>query len=217
MLAKRFGFRGVEMRPWWIEGLVWAGAEGKKGFLTRAVIVPSSFAGIHFKESTVITRKKMKAFKSLAILLLAVALPALPAVAGKIPLASCPPAVRETIRENSQGGKIDKIKRIRIEGRTLYVAEVDLPNDRELKIYIAGDGGLIKTRQEIALADAPAPVRDAARKLAAAGGRLDDVDREVADGKTSYRIEIDRRHRPDLKIVVAEDGAILSQKEDHDH
>ena len=64
------------------------------------------------------------------------------------------------------------------------------PSRREdLKLLVGSDGKLIKTREEIDLADAPTAVREAAAKLVPAGGELDDgVDREVTDGKTIYSI-----------------------------
>jgi len=138
----------------------------------------------------------------------------LTAYAGDIDLKSCPAAVQQTIQANSRDGKLDEIDVIKIEDRTLYVADVDLPGDKDLKIHVSGEGKLLKTREDVAASELPPAVAGAVDKLAAAGGRLDDVDKEVADGKTTYHVEIDRSGSADLKAVVAEDGAVLSQAEE---
>ncbi len=134
----------------------------------------------------------------------------------EIELEKCPANVQETIRANARDGKVDEVKKITIDDRTLYVAEIDLPGRRDdLKMLVGSDGKLIKTREEIDLADAPTAVREAAAKLVPAGGELDDgVDREVTDGKTIYSLEIDRHKAPDLDVLIAEDGTLINQTED---
>ena len=51
---------------------------------------------------------------------------------------------------------------------------------------------MIKTREDAALSDAPDAVQDAVKKLVPAGGKVDDVDKEIAAGKVTYHVEIDR-------------------------
>lgn len=134
--------------------------------------------------------------------------------ADEIPLTSCPPIVQETIQKNLHGGLLDEVKFISVAGRVLYVAEVDLPGDRDLKIHVGRDGRLIKTREEITLAELPAEVVSAAQKLVPVGGKIDDVDRETANDSTiTYRIEIDRPLSRELKLHFAADGTILNQRE----
>jgi hypothetical protein len=79
----------------------------------------------------------------------------------------CPANVQETIRANARGGKVDEVNAITLDDDvTLYWTEVDVPERREdLKLLVGSDGKLIKTREEIDLADAPAAVREAAGKL----------------------------------------------------
>jgi len=134
-----------------------------------------------------------------------------------IRLTSLPASVQETIQDNLRGGRVDDIDRIQIEGRTMYKVEVELQDrdDDDLKLYIAGDGALLKTREELRFNELPSAVQDAARKF---GGKVDDVEKEVSQGKISYHIEVDRDDDKsgdnDLKIVFAEDGSILSQRSD---
>lgn len=156
----------------------------------------------------------MKTMKSLMHTLVFCALVA-PAGAKDVKLADCPPAVRATIEGNKRDGRIDEVDRYLIEGKTLYVAEVDLPGDRDLKIHVGADGGLLKTREDIALAEIPAAVnRVVTDKLA--DGKVDDVDKEIAGKTVTYHVEIDRKADADLKLVLAEDGKVLSETEEID-
>ena len=106
------------------------------------------------------------------------------------------------------------MKALTIDGKTLYVAAVDLADDLDLKIHVSSTGTLIKTREDMRFADVPANVQEAAKKLVPAGGKVDEVDKEVADGKVTYEIEIVRPNAPELEVVFGSDGAIISQKED---
>lgn len=113
-------------------------------------------------------------------------------------LEESPANVQETIRANARGGKVDEVNAITIEDLTLYWAEVDVPERRAaLKLLVGNDGKLIKTREEIDLADTPTAVRQTAAKLVPDGGDLDDgAGKEVAEGKVTYSVEIDRPNRP---------------------
>ena len=134
--------------------------------------------------------------------------------ADEIALSACPALVQETIRKELKGGTLDEVKLLSIEGRSLYIAEVELTGDRDLRIHVGNDGRLLKTREEITLPEAPAAVQEAVKRLQPAGSRIDDVDREVADGKTTYRIEIDRPQARDINLHLTEDGAVISQSEE---
>jgi hypothetical protein len=136
--------------------------------------------------------------------------------AKELKLDECPANVQETIRANARGGKVDEVNAITLDDITLYWTEVDVPERREdLKLLVGSDGELIKTREEIDLADAPAAVREAARKLVPEGGELDDgVDREVSGGKAAYALQIERPNAPDVDLLIGEDGTVINQTED---
>lgn len=131
----------------------------------------------------------------------------------EIRLDECPAEVRKTITENSRDGKIDEIDVITIQGKTLYVAEVDLPRDRDLKIHVAGDGSLLKIREDISLDTAPAAVRDT---LEGYGGRIDDLEMETAGNTTTFHADIEFSGQPDLEVTVATDGRVIREVEDND-
>ena len=133
--------------------------------------------------------------------------------ADDLELDDCPAIVQETIRANARGGEVDDINLLLIEGLSLFYVKVDLPGERDLKMLVGTDGKLIKTQEQLTVAETPDVVRQAVAKLAPEG-TLDDVDREVADGKTTYLVEIDRPKGADLDLVFAEDGTLLSQAEE---
>ena len=136
--------------------------------------------------------------------------------AREIRLNDCPPAVQATIRENMREGKLDEIEAYTLQGKSLYVAEVELPEDRDLKVHVAADGALIKTREDSSLAEVPAAVQTAVEGIVTNGGKVDDVDKETTGKTVTFHVEIDRSGAPDLHAVVSLDGKILSQQEEID-
>ncbi|MES2659765.1 MAG: hypothetical protein V4689_14195 [Verrucomicrobiota bacterium] len=135
--------------------------------------------------------------------------------AAEVRLADCPAAVQATIQQNSRDGRIDEIESYSIQGKMLYVAEVELAGDRDLKIHVAADGALVKTREDFSLGETPEAVRKAVEgKLN--GGMADDVDRETVGQTATYHVEIDRKGAPDLELMIDSEGQILSEAEDTD-
>lgn len=135
------------------------------------------------------------------------------ALAEDIRLEDCPPAVQQTIQANLRDGKLDDVKVIKVEDRTLYVADVDLPNGEDVKVHINGEGKLLKTVEDLPPGSLPPAIAAAAEKIAN-GAKLDDIEKIVTDGVTTYRVEIDRKGVPDLRVIFDESGAVLSQKEE---
>ena len=135
------------------------------------------------------------------------------ASARELALPECPQPVRSTIESNARGGMVEEVDWVAISGREIYVAEVELPHDADLKIYVAADGGLIKIREDLALSEAPREIRDA---LGGFGGRVDDLDRETEGTKVTYFAEIERRGEPDLQLTLDHTGRVTRQAEDHD-
>ena len=58
-------------------------------------------------------------------------------------LHECPASVQATIEANARGGMIEEVDLIAIEGKEIYIAEVELPRDLDLKIYVSGNGSLV--------------------------------------------------------------------------
>lgn len=131
----------------------------------------------------------------------------------ELSLHECPAAVQETIEANARGGRVEEVDLIAIEGKRIYIAEVELPRDIDLKVYVNGNGALVKTREEIPLRSVPAFVRSA---VAEYGGTIDDVEKEVAGGKVTWHVEIDRKGITDIDVVLNAEGGVIRETEDHD-
>jgi hypothetical protein len=127
-------------------------------------------------------------------------------------LQECPQAVQTTVRDNARAGHIDEVDVINIEGRMIYRAEIDLPRDRDLKIYVDRDGALMMTKEEILPRELPQAVLNAAHAL----GPVEDVEKESNGQTITYHVEIDRAGQPDLDVVFLADGSISSQTEEVD-
>lgn len=132
----------------------------------------------------------------------------------EVPLSSCPAPVQAAIESHKQGGKLDEIKLINVEGRRLYVVDLDLSGKRDLKLHITADGAVVKTREDVSLTQAPVAVKTTADGLVPTGGRIDDVEKEISNGKTTYVVDIDVKNGNDIKAVIAEDGTLISQRAD---
>lgn len=150
----------------------------------------------------------------LATLMGTVFLGAAQADPNEVPLNSCPAPVQAAIASHKQGGKLDEIKLINVEGRQLYVADLDLAGKRDLKLHITADGTVVKSREDVSLAQAPVAVKAAAEKLVPTGGHIEDVEKEVSGSKTTYVVDIDVKNGTDIKAVIAEDGTVISQRAD---
>ena len=154
----------------------------------------------------------MKTIRTLTTLALTATFAA--ADAGKeLRLDACPQAVRETIIAHAREGRVEEVDLIEIEDKQIYIAEVDLARDIDLKIFVDGKGVLLKTREDVAGGDTPGFI---AGIVAKTGGALDDVEKETAGDKVTYHVGIDRTGAPDLDVVVSANGEVISQTEEAD-
>jgi uncharacterized membrane protein YkoI len=124
---------------------------------------------------------------------------------------SAPEAVRKTVLSEARDGLIDELEIHRIEGRAIYVAEVERPAD--LKIYVDESGRLIRVREEIDVRQLPQPVQAA---IDAENGKIDDLEKETADGKVTYHAEIETPGDVEVRLKISADGKVLSRHERHD-
>lgn len=138
---------------------------------------------------------------------------AVPAIQAKdIPLRECPEPVQVTVKKHARDGKIDDVKSLSVEGRRMFIAEVEFRGDKELKIYVLASGAFFKTREDIELAEAPAPVQESIQVALSEKGKLDDLVKITeGGGQVSYEAEIKRRGEKEVKVVFSPDGTVLRQ------
>lgn len=124
---------------------------------------------------------------------------------------SAPEAVCKTVLTEARDSWIDELEIHRIEGRTIYVAEVERPAD--LKIYVDESGRLIRVREEIEVRQLPQLVQAA---IDAENGKIDNLEKETADGKLTYHAEIETAGDVEVRLKISADGKVLSRHERHD-
>jgi len=144
--------------------------------------------------------------------LASIALGALSAGAGDLKLSECPPEVRATILANLGKGDIDDIHRIRIEGHTLYLVDIDLKGFRDGKLHVSGTGVLRKSVREIRKKDLPPVVLDNLASFLKGRAHIEDIEQVFAEGKTRYHVEVEHPRQPDRHLVFEADGTIASYK-----
>lgn len=119
----------------------------------------------------------------------------------------CPPAVQQTLRAESKGGRIDEIDLVPATGR--YVAEVDFGPSKEATLEVAPNGRLLRKIEDISRNQLPRPVRKTVRRLQGDTGRVDELERETSRRRVVYHLEIDHRTGADEWFLLSRKGAVL--------
>jgi hypothetical protein len=133
--------------------------------------------------------------------------------AADLTLEKCPAPVQAAIQSHAQGGTLTELKLSDRETGTIYIAEIDLGEKRDLKLHVAPDGTILKVREEIVFNQAPAPVRRMALGLLPAGCQITDVDKETVEGVTTFTIEIKLSETRKRKLIMQPDGQVLEEQE----
>lgn len=120
----------------------------------------------------------------------------------------CPAKVKATIRANTGGGIIDDLELLRIDGRIIYIADIDISGGRDRELFVLGNGNLLKIREDMAFRKLPEAVK---RTVKSFSGRVDDVDLEISGGTKTYQVELDRYGKPDLNLLLSESGEVLDK------
>jgi uncharacterized membrane protein YkoI len=143
-----------------------------------------------------------------------------------------PPAVQQTLEQQRAEGPVKQVTREIINGRTVYVVEIEKNNAPNPRIRIAENGTLVKepitivpavdgvpvTTDEygsvvapvfpkINLSDLPAAVQQTARSQAA-GREIVDIDRETWNGRPVYEIEFKERGL-NSRVYIGDDGTVV--------
>ncbi len=127
-----------------------------------------------------------------------------------------PAAVRAAILKAAGSGRVEKVRAVRRGEQTLYLADIDLVGDYDLKLQLLASGEIVRRTDELPVDAMPAPVRQTMASLAGKSGIIDEVKKVTEGGKTHFKAEIDRPGLPELDVKVAPDGTLLEQKEDKD-
>jgi hypothetical protein len=115
--------------------------------------------------------------------------------------------------KNSRDGCLNDPKVVRIQGATIYIAEVDLPGGRDMNLHFTEDGILVKSTEEISRSELPDAAKRAVESVVAENGKLDNIEKVVSGGVQIFKLEIERPGS-DLHVTVSADGRILEQIEE---
>lgn len=131
----------------------------------------------------------------------------------QVPLAKCPEAVRKTFQAEAFGEKVDLVGKQMKYGTTLYEAMVP-HKSRMYLLSIAEDGTLhekvlVIDDDEVELAECPAAVQGALKKLAQ-GGTIHDVTRSTGILRPTYEASVEIHEKVYL-VEVDEAGTLISK------
>lgn len=128
-----------------------------------------------------------------------------------------PAPVREVVlKALNAGGTLDKFRVVRRGEQTLYIADIDRAEDRDLKLSIRADGSVAKSIEDVPAGELPEAVGQALKALTGDGGHIDDVKKVTEGAVVTFKAEIDRAGKPELDVTVSAEGSVLEQKEDLD-
>ena len=149
----------------------------------------------------------------------------------RVDVSSLPSAVQKTLEQRRAEGPVKQVTRQTIDGRTVYVVEIEKNNALNPRLRIAEDGALITTPlispvgdglpvvadefgtaiapafTKIKLADLPAAVQRTAQ-AEAAGREIVDIDRETWRGQPVYEIEF-KQAGLNSKVYIDDSGALV--------
>jgi uncharacterized membrane protein YkoI len=147
-----------------------------------------------------------------ALLLLTIASTTLATQAKEVRLKDCPPGVQITVAAKLGGGRLDEIERVKKNGVTRYVVDVDGPLGRDISYHLTPAGHVVFSTEDVTLAECPTAVRTAIRKLLNKGWKIDDIDREVSGKAVRFRVDIDRPQQRDYEFLLNNRGKVLERK-----
>jgi uncharacterized membrane protein YkoI len=179
---------------------------------------------------TVVSFPTMKTRHTLFIVAAIAALPTR-AADERVSLDQLPAPVRQTLDASRLQDPVKKISRRIIDGRTVYIVEIDRNNAPNPHLRIAEDGSLLRepvtpyvstsdmpivvpettdgslASSRLQLTDVPHAVQQTARSEAK-GREIADIDHEMWNGRPVYEIEYKERGL-NSRIYVADDGIVV--------
>lgn len=138
----------------------------------------------------------------------------------EIKFADTPAAVQKALQREVGDVKIEKVDKMKKQGRTVFEADAKI-DGHNYEIIVTAEGQLLskeldedEEEVEIKFADAPAAVQKTLQREAG-GAKIDKVDKLSKEGRTLYEtdVKIDGKN---YEIVVTAEGLLLSKEVDED-
>lgn len=126
----------------------------------------------------------------------------------------CPAGVRQSIEAKLEGGRIDDIESVILNGKTRYIVDIDGPGRRDLTLRLSPAGRILIESEDFTLKQCPTKVRNAIQQAVAmkAGWSIDDIDQVTNSKGVRFHVDIDRRGQRDLKLVISSNGNVIKRE-----
>jgi uncharacterized membrane protein YkoI len=131
----------------------------------------------------------------------------------RVTLDAVPAAVKATILKAAGGAPIKEIEKETENGKVVFEAEF-VRDGKKTEVEVDAAGKLLSTEVEISLDDVPAAVKATILK-AAGGAKIAEVEKEIANGVTTYEAEFVADGK-EVEITVAADGKLLEREVEDD-
>ena len=129
-----------------------------------------------------------------------------PAAQKKIKMQDLPPAVQQTVKEQTKNATLVGLMKEVENGKTVFELETKV-NGRGRDLMIDGSGAVLSVEEEVTLDSIPAAAKAAIEKQAA-GGKITKVE-TLTKGKTvTYEAAVVRKGKTS-EIAVAADGSAV--------
>ena len=146
-------------------------------------------------------------------MLLAAAAPGWAGKEARVTLDAVPAAVKATILKEAGGAPIKEIEKETEDGKVVFEAEF-VRDGKKTEVKVDAAGKLLSTEVEISLDDVPAAVKATILK-AAGGAKITEVEKETANGVTTYEAEFVADGK-EVEITVGADGKLLKKEAEDD-
>jgi uncharacterized membrane protein YkoI len=131
----------------------------------------------------------------------------------KIAPKDLPPAIVAGAAKAYPSGQITGAEKKEDDGKIKYEVDVTV-GTQSFELKLAEDGTLLSQSEDIDAKNLPAAVT-AGVKSVLPDAVIGEAEKKIKDGKTVYELDV-KSGGKNLEVKVAEDGTVLSQKEDDD-
>ena len=121
-----------------------------------------------------------------------------------------PAAAQQAIKQHAPETAIQKIEKDDEDGKTSYEFQI-VEGGKKSEITVTPDGKLLSVEEVVALADAPAAVRQTL-EAQATGGKMGTVEKVTEDGKMTFETKVEKDGKK-LEITVAPDGKVAGTED----
>ena len=126
-------------------------------------------------------------------------------------MAELPAAAQKTVREQSQGAKIEELSKVVEKGKTIYIVEMTI-NGRTKEVLLDPDGKVVALEEQIAMEALPSAAKAGIEREAGDGKVVKVESITKGDAIDGYEAHIKRDGKL-TEIRVGPDGKLITREE----